>query len=165
LFSLAQSEPKAETEEEHHFKHRISLGLGHTHVPQNELEDGRNRLAFASWSLDYDYHFNPTWAIGLQTDLITESYTIIRGNDELLEREFPFSITPVALYKPFERWSFVGGVGVEFAPGENLWFTRIGVEYGVEISKKWEIGGTFLWDARWEYYDSWSLAIIISRTW
>lgn len=80
-----------------HVKHRVSLGLGHTHVPQGELADGNNKLAFASWTFDYDFHFNEHWAIGLQTDLILESFVIIRRNEEEIEREYPFSITPVAL--------------------------------------------------------------------
>ena len=148
-----------------HAKHKVSLGLGHTHVPEGELLDRKNKLAFASWTFDYNFYFNTTWAVGLQTDLILESFVIARSNQEELEREFPFSITPVALFKPAKRWGLIGGVGAEFAPGETLIFTRLGLEYGVEISEKWEIGATFLWDARWDYFNSWGLAIIISRVW
>ena len=162
---IAFSQSEEEFKREDHVKHRISIGLGHTHVPEGELLDDKNKLAFASWTFDYDFHFNETWAIGLQTDLILESFIIVRSNEEELEREFPFSVTPVALFKPSERWTLIGGVGAEFAPGETLTFTRLGVEYGVEISKKWEVGATFLWDARWDYFNSWGLAIIISRTW
>lgn len=148
-----------------HKRHRISLGLGHTHIPSSELVEGRNKLAFASWTLDYDFHFNERWAVGLQTDLILESFIVKRFNQEEIERDYPFSVSPVALFKPFERWSFIAGIGAEFAPGETLGFTRLGVEYGIEISEHWEFGITFLWDAKWEYYNSWGLAIMISRLW
>lgn len=148
-----------------YYKHRLSLGLGHTHVPAGELADGRDKIAFASWTLDYDYHFNERWAVGIQTDLIMESFIIMRQEDEEIERDFPFSVASVALFKPFERWSFVGGLGAEFAPGETLAFTRLGAEYGFEISEKWEIGVSLLWDAKWDYYNSWGLAFMISRLW
>jgi hypothetical protein len=162
-FSAAPSE--SEIKNEPYVRHRLAVGLGHTHVPSNELVDGRNKLAFASWTLDYDFHFNEKWGIGLETDFISESFTIIRPDGEELEREFPFSVTPVALYKPSERWTLAAGVGAEFAPGETLVFTRVGVEYGIEISDRWEIGAHLLWDARWDYYNAWSLALVISRLW
>ena len=163
LISIAQESESSESTELK--KHRISLGLGHTHIPSSELIEGRNKLAFASWTLDYDFHFNERWALGLQTDLIMESFIIKRFNQEEIERDYPFSVSPVVLFKPFERWSFVAGVGAEFAPGETLGFTRLGVEYGIEISENWEFGITFLWDAKWEYYNSWGLALMISRLW
>ncbi|MEM1003277.1 MAG: hypothetical protein AAGH46_11580 [Bacteroidota bacterium] len=152
---------ESETENEDHIKHRLSLGLGHTHIP----EDNGDKVLYASWALDYDYHFNETWGIGLETDIIMESFVIERPNGEELERKYPFSLTPVALFKPIEHWTFIGGIGAEFAPGETLAFTRLGVEYGVEISKKWELGASVLWDARWDYFNSWGLAIMISRVW
>jgi hypothetical protein len=160
---LAQQEDQQEHEGP--VKHRLSFGLGHTRVPSGELLDSDKKLAFASWTLDYDYHFNERWGIGLETDLILESFVIVRPNEEELEREYPFSITPVAQFKPAERWTFLAGLGAEFAPGETLAYTRLGVEYGIEISDKWEVGATLLWDARWDYFNSWGLAIIISRVW
>ena len=84
LFSFSQESEAIESAE--FKKHRISLGLGHTHIPSSELIEGRNKLAFASWTLDYDFHFNERWAIGLQTDLIMESFIIKRFNQEEIER-------------------------------------------------------------------------------
>ena len=165
ITTLSVAQAGSEMTKEGPVKHRLALGIGHTHVPSNELVDGRNKLAFASWTLDYDFHFNEKWGLGLETDFISESFVIVRPDGEELEREFPFSVTPVALFKPSERWTLVAGVGAEFAPGETLAFTRLGVEYGVEISDRWEIGAHLLWDARWDYYNAWSLALVISRLW
>ncbi len=49
-------------------------------------------------------------------------------------------------------------------PGhEDLNLTRFGVELGWHVRPDWEVGGAFVWDAKWGYYDSWGLDFAISR--
>ena len=151
---------------EHHSiagRHRITLGLGHTHVSQGDVPDGPNFRILASWALNYDYWLTDRWAVGLQNDMIVEEFVIEHGGEELLERDRPIAVIPAVLYKPLEWLTLIGGVGVEFAPEENLTLTRIGAEVGWHVAPDWEVGGGLVWDAKWDFYDSFGLEFAVSR--
>lgn len=143
--------------------HRITLGLGHTHVSEGQIEGKTRWLAVPSWALNYDYWFSDQWAAGLQNDLIIESFVVEHGDSEQIERHYPVAVIPAVLYKPWEHWTFIGGVGMEFASGHNLVLTRLGVEYGVHVGTDWEVGGALVWDNKWDYYNSWGIAFTVSR--
>ena len=66
-------------------------------------------------------------------------------------------------HKPNENWSFLLGFEAEFAKEENFFLTRVGVEYGYELPKKWEIFGTFSYDFKWNAYDSWGIGLGIAK--
>jgi hypothetical protein len=145
--------------------HRLTLGLGHTHVSEGKI-DGRTKwLALASWSFNYDYWIANKWAIGLQNDLVLESFKVEHGDQEILERSYPLAVVPVAIYKPGKRLSLIGGVGGEFAHEKNLVLTRLGIEYGWHLPGNWEVGGTAVWDNKWNYYNSWGLGLTFSKIW
>ncbi len=142
--------------------HRITLGLGHTHISQGLVEGDTKWLATASWSLNYDYWLANRWAVGLQNDLILEQFVIEHGHDEQLERSYPLSVVPVVLFKPVPLLSLVGGVGVEYASGEAIGLTRLGAEVGWHVGRHWEVGGAVVWDDKWGYYNSWGIAFTVS---
>lgn len=94
--------------------------------------------------------------------------TFVVENDRTgqnLERTYPLSIIPVGLYRLDEHWTVAAGVGGEVSEGEFLALTRLGVEFGVELSGPWEVGATLVWDNKWDYYNSWGFACTISRLW
>lgn len=161
------AEPSAEGEHESlKGVHRLTLGLGHEHVPRGEVEGESKWLTLPSWSLNYDYRLAERWGVGFQTDLILESFVVEAPDGASVERSYPLSLVPVAFYSPTERLLLIGGTGVEVAAGEQtLWMTRFGAEYGVEVGRKWEVGATAVWDARWNYYDAWGIAFTVSRRW
>lgn len=156
---------KPATVEHHGMKgsHRLTLGLGHAHTSQGEADGKTQWLALASWSLNYDYWFSDQWAAGLQNDLILESFIIVHGDDEELERTKPLTVVPVALFKPGKHFTLLGGVGAEFAHEKNLTLTRLGAEYGWHLPNNWEVGVTAVWDGKWGYYNSWGLAFTASK--
>ena len=152
--------------QEHHGmkgSHRITLGLGHTHISEGEVDGNREWLVVPSWSFNYDYWLSDNWAIGLQNDLVLETFVIEHGNQELLERSYPWTVVPVAIYKPGKRWGFIGGIGAEYAKEQTLTLTRLGVEYGVHLPHGWEVGAAAVWDGKWNYYNSWGLAFTVSK--
>lgn len=154
--------------DEHHGQkgaHRLTLGLGHTHVSEGKIDGDTKWLALASWSFNYDYWLSTKWAIGLQNDLVLESFKIEHGNQEILERSYPWAIVPVAIYKPTKHLSLIGGVGTEIAEGHNITLTRLGIEYGWHLPGNWEIGGALVWDNKWKYYNSWGLGFTFSKIW
>ena len=144
---------------------RLTLGLGHTHVSEGKKEGKTKWLALASWSLNYDYWLSNKWAIGLQNDIVLESFIIENHESELIERSYPLSVVPVAMYKAGKHVSIIGGVGAEFSKGHTLTLTRLGMEYGVHLHNNWEIGAALVWDGKWKYYNSWGLAFTVSKLW
>ena len=145
--------------------HRLTLGLGHSHVINSILgEDGELKSqALPSWSLNYDYWLSDRWAIGVQTDVIVESFVIEFGDQELLERAYPVLLAGVAIFRPFRHFAFIGGLGVEYTKEETLTATRLGVEYGTLLGRQWEVGVAATWDAKWDYSDAWGLNFTVSR--
>ena len=144
---------------------RLTIGLGHTHVSEGKIDGDTKWLALASWSLNYDYWFSDKLAIGLQNDLILESFIIEHGDKELLERSYPIASVPVLLFKPGKRLILIAGVGAEFTKENTLTMTRLGAEYGFHLPNNWEVGAALIWDAKWNYYNSWGIALTVSKIW
>jgi hypothetical protein len=145
--------------------HRLTLGLGHAHLSQGRVEGRTAWVPVASWSLNYDYWLSNKWAIGLQNDLILETFIIEHGDNEELERNKPIAIVPVGIFKFAPHWSVLGGVGAEYSEGHTLALTRIGMEFGWHLPKNWEAGIAAVWDNRWNYYNAWVLSFTFSKIW
>ncbi len=170
LAVLAQADSAnhhAVTHEEHNMKgsHRLSFGLGHTSISEGKVQGRTQWLPLASWSLNYDYWLSNKWAIGLQNDLILETFVVEHGNQEMIERKKPISVIPVGMYKFAHRWTGIAGAGVEFSEGHNLGLTRVGIEYGLPLPKNWEVGIGLVWDNKWNYFNSWGLTFMVSKIW
>jgi hypothetical protein len=164
----AESHLEAEQEEgeEHHSiagRHRITLGLGHTHLSEAGPDGGKEWIVAASWALNYDYWLTERWAIGLQNDLIIEEFVIEHGDEEFIERERPLAVIPSVLYKPLKWLTLIAGVGREFTSAEDLTLTRFGAEAGWHVHPDWEVGGAVIWDVKWGFYNSWGLDFSVSR--
>ena len=142
--------------------HRWTLALGHALVAEASVQGEKEWLALASWAIDYDYWLSEKWAVGVQNELVIESFIVEHHEGETIERNFPVAVVPVVYYKLNDRFSLVGGVGAEFA-GETLGFHRLGGEFGLPIGTKWEIGTALVWDNKWGYYNSWGVSFGVSR--
>jgi len=143
--------------------HRVTLGLAHTHISTGRIHEKTEWLTAPSWSLNYDYWISDQWAVGLQNDLIIETFLIENTEGEEVEREFPIAIVPVAIFKPGKHFSFIGGIGAEFAASGNLTLTRFGGEYGLLLDGQWEVGISLVWDNAWNHYNSWGLGFTVSK--
>lgn len=144
---------------------RLTLGLGHTQVSHGKINGDTKWLSIPSWSLNYDYWLSDKWAIGLQNDLLVESFIIEDHEGDEIERSYPLAVVPVTLFKPGKHFTFIGGVGAEFSKGHTLTMTRLGAEYGFHVPKNWEVGVAVVWDGKWNYYNSWGLAFTVSKIW
>src|SRR5262245_7760830 len=131
--SLFSQEEKKE-EEGMKGTNRLTIGLGHTHLANGINDDGKKVwMAVPSWSFNYDYWISNRWAIGLQTDLVIEKFIVEQEDGQDLEREKPFAVIPVGIFKPCKHFSFIAGGGIEFEKEENLALTRLAIEYGCEL--------------------------------
>lgn len=163
---LAQSSiDKHQTAAEHEAHHRLTVGLGHTQLANGTIGAESRWRALASWTLNYDYKFSRRWAVGLQNDVVLENYVIESYDKELIEREYPITVVPVALFKATQNIFLIGGAGVEHSAGHSLGLTRLGLEYGFEFNHEWEFGVAAVWDNKWNYYNSWGLTLTASRIW
>lgn len=163
LLSLPLLSQEVKEEESMKGSHRITMGLGHTHLSKGKNTDGKTVwLPLASWSLNYDYQIGARWGIGLQTDLVLEKF-IVEENEKEVEKEKPITIVPVAIFKPGRHFSFIAGGGIELEKEENLGLSRVGIEYGCELPKGWEAGVALVWDNKWGHYNAWVLEFSFSK--
>lgn len=119
--------------------HAIGLVISHAHVFSGLDADGHRKvLSLPSWGVDYTYHVSEKWALGLHTDIITETFEVEKNlaggsSAEVLERSHPVAPAVMTIYKPNHHWNLLFGIGMEFAKEENLFLNRLGAEYSAEI--------------------------------
>jgi len=161
-----------ENEEKEVFKphHQIGISINHVHIFEG-IDDNGNKevLVLPASGIDYTYHISQKWAIGLHTDFIIEKFKVEKDLEsgeeyETIERSYPIAPALMGIYKLNERWSFLLGMGGEFAKEENFLLTRAGVEYGYELPRGWEVFGTFSYDIKWNAYDSSGIGLGIAKS-
>lgn len=164
---LAQEHPEAE--EAFHPHSALVLVLSHAELFEGRDAEGNKKvLSLPAWGIDYNYWFNPKWALGLHTDIIIEKFEVKKdlegGDDETIERSYPIAPALMGIYKPCRHFSFLLGMGGEFAKEENFVLTRAGMEYGAEIRNGWEVSGNLSYDFKWNAYDTWTIGIGIAKS-
>lgn len=168
-FNSSFAQQKEESKEPFHPEHKLSVVISHAHVFQGKDADGNSQALFLpSWGLDYTYQFAPKWGIGLHTDIITQTFKVEKhlgfgGSGDVIERSYPIAPALMGIFKPNKHWSFLFGAGIEFAKEENFFLNRVGVEYGVELPRGWEVFGSLSYDIKWNAYDTWVLGLGISK--
>lgn len=158
---LAQeSKSESETFKPHH---SISILLGHTHLREGEVDGEKKWLALPSFGLDYNYQFSEKWSIGLHNDMVIENFKVENTENEIIERTRPIASLLMAGYKPGKHFTYQAGLGGEFAKEENLFVSRIGVEYGLELPDEWEFLVNGIYDIKWNTYDSFGLSLGVAK--
>ena len=154
-------------DEEHVHHHQIGAMIGHAHIYQGDHIEGKDWLVVPMVSLNYNYWINEKWGIGLHTDFILETYEVIKetvkGETETLERELPIAPALMAAFKPGKHFTYMLGVGEEFAKEDDLFLVRAEVEYTIELPKTFEFGAALGYDIRFDAYDSWVMAVGVSK--
>ena len=103
------------------------------------------------------------FAIGLQTDVMVETFEVEDHDQVVIERNKPIATVVTGIFKPKEHVSFIAGMGAEFAKEENFALTRLGIETGWEMKNNWEFGISLLYDIKWNAYDTWVFGFGISK--
>lgn len=163
FFVFAQEEEES-FEVEIEGKHSVSLVLTHSWIPQGRnFEGNKEYLVVPGFAFDYNYWFSKKWAVGLHTDFLNENFFVETNEGELLERDRPIAPALMAVFKPGNRWLFAVGMGREFADEESFTLTRLSIEYGVELPKRWEVFGVLTQDFRWNAYDATNIGIGLAK--
>ena len=156
-----------EAAESHAGKNKLTIVMGHAHVPKGVGSEGSKRwLVLPSWGFDYNYLFSRYWSLGIHTDFVVENFELEEhfGEEQVvISRSRPFTSTAVLTYKPGKHVTYLLGGGAEFAPEENLPLIRVGVEYGWELPDAWELGISLMNDFKVQAYNSWVLGLGVSK--
>lgn len=164
---LAQENKESAQEEESIAgRHRLTLILGHAHIPAGfDAFDGKKTwLNLGAFALDYDYFFSPVWSAGLHSDIIPTKYEVETGDrDELLVRTNPVTAVFSINRRITRHLGLQAGFGAEIAKEETFSLIRVGVEYGWEIDESWELAAALNYDHKLEEYDTWFLGLGVSR--
>ncbi len=157
---------KKESSKKFEPKSSLSFVLGHAHVFEGRDATGKKKsLILPSIGIDYMFQFKPKWSVGLQTDIIIETFKVEKhlGGGTVIERSSPIAPALMGMYKASEHWNFLFGAGAEFAKEENFFLNRFGIEYAAEMRKEWEVFGTLSYDIKWKAYDTWIIGIGIAK--
>ena len=151
-------------EKEEKYRHRFTIMMANSHIPNIENESQNKFSIVPAWGFDYDFWFNKKWAIGLHNDLILQQFKIKKEEDHtIVERSYPIGMCAVAIFKPFKHVSFISGIGKEFEKHESFGMWKLGVEYGFELPKAFELSLNLQYDNKFNTYDSWLFGIGISK--
>jgi len=163
LSSITYGQEVEEEPKEEEGKHRITFMPSHTFIKIGS-SDSQKWTALASYGLNYDYWIKENMAIGLHSDLVAESFIVSRFDDaETIERERPLALIGVFLYKFECGLTPLVGAGIELEKEEQLALIHLGMEYGVEFNKGWEVGGNMTYDLKVDVYNSFAFGISISK--
>ena len=148
--------------------HSISFIISHTQISQGVQSDGNRKwLSLPSWGVNYNYYFQPKWAIGLHNDIIVEDFVVEEhlksSNSTTLERSYPIASALVGSFKPGKHFAFLVGAGGEFAHTGNFFLIRAGIEYSTHITKSWELNAVLANDYKLNAYNSWAIGLGITK--
>lgn len=155
---------EATIEHSHSSKHRVSIMIGHTHVPKGIANaDNRGPLIIPSWGLNYNFNINEKWAVGWYNDMEITTYYIQDVHGSELERERPIITSIVGIFKPWEYLGFLAGVGRELEKHQSFWVFRAGVEFEIEMGNHWDLSPSLIYDLKESVYDSWSIGLTVGK--
>jgi hypothetical protein len=95
---------------------------------------------------------------------VLQQYIIVKEEDHTeVERSYRISTCAVGIYKPIQHLSFITGIGKEFESNESFTMCKIGIEYGFELPKAWELSLNLQYDTKFNAYDSCLFGLGISK--
>ncbi len=134
---------------------RVVLMMANSHIPA-ATEGGKTVTVIPTWGLDLDYRISPRWSLSVQTDVKLQSFEVAHNQAEI-QRSFPVTVALAPHYYLKKHWSFMLGPGYEFEKTKNIFLIKAGAEYGFELTERFELGITAIYENRWEVYDGLTL--------
>lgn len=125
----------------HEFKHwRLGMGIGQSLLPSG-TQSGTNVsvVVIPTISLDFLYWFKEKFGIGLINELEIISYVIESPDHNELEREYPFQIVFVGMYKIKNGPGIYLGPGIEIEKNKNFYIFKAGIDYEMELGNHWDV--------------------------
>ncbi len=158
VFSANLSGQTAEGTES--FSHSFTIGIGHTMVAKGIEAGDKKWLALPSWALDYYYHINPKWGVGIQNEIILSDFEVETFDaKKVITRSKPFSSMAVLGYSPWNEVMVFVGAGAEVAKEESFVLLRLGAEPTWEIGERFGLVLGVTYDFKIDGYDSFGLSL------
>lgn len=161
-YALAQEEPLK--------RNQITFSIGHTGVGQGvDAQGNKLWVNLPIWSLNYDYSLSRKWSVGWHNDIVTETFKaegFMLGEEEVttaVERHYPVSSLAMVSFQPRKYAVFSVGQGGSFSSTGNYWLTRLEFDLRFRISDKWDLVPGVAYDMVWNAYDSFSIALAVTR--
>jgi hypothetical protein len=148
--TLANCQHESEVHEENQFQHhRLALFTGYGLIPGAINEEGKEQVKIIPvLGLDYEYWFSHKFALGLQTDLELDSYTVEKDHQEYLDREYAFLTALTFLYEPILGWALFAGPGYEFEKNHSFALFRVGTGIVKLFEGGWSTGIIVTYDIK-----------------
>jgi len=161
-----ENEEANEADTEEVKKHSLALFFTHSYISQGVSDGKKDWLIVPSFAINYNYSFDHKWSLGLHTDIIIEDFIVERAgsDEEVLQREFPFSALVVGSHKFTENFGIAVGFGAEWETNESFVVARFGAEYGIEIpAREMEVIFAFNYDVIFNAYNSINFGLGIAK--
>lgn len=158
LYSFVFSQ---ETEEESFEKWRIAIATINSHIPAQKSDD---QIVIPAWGLEFEYRINEKWAIMSNVEFELLSYVVIKENETLLEREFPFILSLLISRELSERWIFSTGYGREIEPNESFNLLVFNMNYRIPLPDAWDISPGVTYNTRFGGFDTYSFNIAFGKS-
>jgi hypothetical protein len=151
-----------QSDDEHETKYKIAFTVGATHIPAAfEQGNGEDAVFVPTLGLDFFYHINHNWSLGIMADLELGDYIVDFGRENLY-RENALILALMAGYEVKPHWEILFGGGIEIESHKNLAVLRAGTEYEFPMANNWNIAPSFFYDFK-EEFNTWALAIGVSK--
>ncbi len=135
--------------------HKLTGMLGYAFIDNSFSNQSNDILIVPAIGLNYDYIFKSGWGLGVHSDMLLQQFKAeSHGNKTEIIRENPIALLGLLLFKPNHSWTLSVGYGTEFEKHENLQLLRVGLEYGMELPKNWELGFSLEFDYKPNAYNS-----------
>lgn len=139
---------------------RAAIVLGHTLIPVGSSQD---HVFIPSWGLDAEYWPSSGWGLGLHADVEIESFIILTGAGEEVERINPLVLTLDALHRLPSGLVFLLGPGIELEQSQAYALVRLGLEYEIELPHHYDLAPTVFYDRRFDGYTTWSVGLGVGK--
>ena len=161
LTSLGQEHHEGKEE---HKRHVVGFGLGHSMVLQGVRDGEVGNIYVPSFLAQYSYMISEKVGIGLNVDVLIETFAIEDRDGIEVERERPVATILVGDYEIGKRFALVVGAGVEWEKNENYGLLRFGLDYAHPLGDKgFEFLATFTSDILFGGYNTINLGLGVGK--
>lgn len=167
--TLSEHESEHKENGEHYKKHKMSVYMGYTYIPQASHQ----ALLVPTFGFDYSYKISDKFSVGVLNDVEIAQYMVEyqtggghgegHGTSETLEREYAYVGALVLYYSPWEGWNIGVGPGIEIEKNKNLIVGKFVLEKEFQLHDGWELSPSFQYDIKGALYDTWSFGVSVGK--
>ena len=147
------------------FKHwQISATMSQSYIPSLHTEEGETSAQFIPTNgIEVMYAFNHKFFAKWINEIEFQNYTVKGRDGEHRVRENALLTALVLGYEVYDHLGVFAGVGYEFEKNEDLWVTRMGVEYSFNLPGNWAIAPALVFDYKKESHTAYTFSLSVGK--